>query len=100
MSVFLMTPQEVALHLAQSAQAKRLSLNMTQRSLAERSQVSFGVLKKFERSGKISLESLLKIAWVLDSLEAFMEIFKLISKGRPISLDEILRQKTRKRGRT
>ncbi len=53
---------EMALHLARQAQKKRLSLNFSQRTLAERSGVSYGVLKKFEQTGCISLESLLKNA--------------------------------------
>lgn len=98
-SLFLSTPQEMAKHMAKLAQAKRLSLNLSQKTLSEYSGVSFGVLKKFERTGKISLESLLKIALSLGTLENFKDVFKPIPLQHLGSLDEILKDKRRKRGR-
>ena len=60
-SFFLMTPREVAGYIAKQAQAKRLSLNLSQKTLSERASVSFGVLKKFERTGKFLLSPCLKL---------------------------------------
>lgn len=97
-SIFL-TPQELAKQIAQLAQAKRLSLNLSQRSLSERSGVSFGVIKKFERTGKISLESLLKIASALGSLDEFALLFKPLPPEKIVTLDELINEKKRKRGR-
>ncbi len=54
----MMTPREVSKYIAHQMQAKRLAVNLGQKTLSERSGVSFGVLKKFERTGKVSLESL------------------------------------------
>lgn len=93
------TPSEVAKHIAASAKKKRLSLNLSQHSLSERSGVSLSVLKKFERTGKISLESLLKIALVLGNLSDFADAFKPIPLQMLPTLDSLLKQKTRKRGR-
>ena len=62
---------------------------MSQRTLAERSGVSYGTLKKFERTGQISLTSLLKIALILDSLEDFQHLFH--TPLLPQSLDTLLR---------
>ncbi len=93
------TPHEMVKQLAHQAQAKRLSLNLTQKSLADRSGVSFGVIKNFERTGKISLESLLKLAIVLNSLEKFKELFEENPLENILSLDELLKDKPRKRGR-
>ena len=59
MSVFLVTPHDMADHIAKQAQAKRLSLNLSQKTLSERSCVRYGVIKKFERAGLISLDELL-----------------------------------------
>ncbi|MSP53389.1 MAG: XRE family transcriptional regulator [Gammaproteobacteria bacterium] len=97
-SIFI-TYQELMAHITKTAQAKRLSLDWSQQTLSERSGVSFGVIKKFERTGKISLESLSKIAVVLGSVEDFMGLFKLTSMEEIKSLDELLEQKKRKRGR-
>lgn len=98
-SFVMMTPPEIEEHIAKQARLKRLSLNLSQQSLSERSGVSFGVLKKFERTGKISLESLLKIAFALDALSDFKSLFELSDQGKKTSLDEIMQDKSRKRGR-
>ena len=50
---------------------RRKSLGYTQPELASRSGVSLGSLKRFERFGQISLESLLKLALVLECLGEF-----------------------------
>lgn len=94
-----MTPQEVALHLAKQVRSKRLSLNFSQKTLSEHSGVSFGVIKKFERTGKISLESLLKIALALNSLGDFENLFRQPPPETFFSLDDLLKDRTRKRGR-
>ncbi|MBI5447598.1 MAG: helix-turn-helix transcriptional regulator [Gammaproteobacteria bacterium] len=93
------TPLSVAKEMAKAAKNKRLSFNMTQESLSERSGVSLGTLKKFEYTGKISLESLLKIATILKSLDDFSGVFKPTPPESYSSLDELLKQKVRKRGR-
>lgn len=99
MTPIFMTSEEVARHIAASAKEKRLALDLSQCSLSERSGVSLGVLKKFERTGKISLESLLKLALALGSLSDFIEVFKQITPEELPALDDLLKQKTRKRGR-
>ena len=99
MSLNFLTCHEMAEHIAKLVQTKRLSLNLSQKSLAERSGVSFGVLKKFERTGKISLESLLKISLVLGCLGDFGTLFKIDAPENLSSLDKIIDDKTRKRGR-
>lgn len=93
------TPYEIMISLAKSAKKKRLNLNLSQNSLSERSGVSLGVLKKFERTGKISLESLLKLALVLESLGEFTKLFKETPPEALPSLDALINQKNRKRGR-
>ena len=55
--------------------------------LADKSGVSLGSLKRFERTGEISLSSLLKIALVLDSLKEFERLF---DKPEYTSIEEIL----------
>ncbi|HEV3269920.1 MAG TPA: helix-turn-helix transcriptional regulator [Candidatus Rhabdochlamydia sp.] len=97
--LFMATPWEVQKHLAKQVKEKRLSLNLSQQTLSNRSGVSFGVLKKFEQTGKISLESLLKIALVLESLEGFKDLFKQTKLERLTSIDELIKSKKRKRGR-
>ena len=106
MTLILTTPSEVADLIAQRAKDIRLSLNLSQRSLAARSGVSLSVIKKFERTGKISLNSLLMIALPLDCLMEFLNLFNSKSpenaakSGKLMTLDDLLKDQTRKRGRT
>lgn len=93
------TPSEMAMRIAATAKEMRLSLNLSQETLSERSGVSWGVIKKFERTGKISLESLLKLALTLGSLDDFTGLFKAPAPQTFATLDELLKKKTRKRGR-
>jgi transcriptional regulator with XRE-family HTH domain len=94
-----LTPKDVLLTIAEAAREKRLSKNLSQKSLAENSGVSLGTLKKFEGTGKISLESLLKLALCLDSLQEFLKLFKLQADQKFKTLDEVIHYKVRKRGR-
>ncbi len=97
----MMTPREVAMDLAHKVKAKRLFLNLSQQTLSDRSGVSYGVLKKFERTGKISLESLLKLALSLRALDGFDPLFAKPKPEEALSLDQLMAQdKIRKRGRT
>ena len=71
----LKTPYEVSIKIAEKAKAARKYMKLTQQQLSAQSGVSLGSLKKFERTGEISLSSLLKIALVLDSLKEFERLF-------------------------
>ena len=83
----LKTPYEVSIKIAEKAKAKRKYMKLTQQQLSDKSGVSLGSLKRFERTGEISLSSLLKIALVLDSLKEFERLF---DKPEYTSIEEIL----------
>jgi transcriptional regulator with XRE-family HTH domain len=99
MAFNLHTPHDLLMQIALRAREKRLALNLTQSSLSKSSGVSFSVIKKFESTGKISIESLLKIALILDSLNEFNELFSAKSMVEYTTLDQLLKIKPRKRGR-
>jgi len=65
------TPSEMMETIKTKFRQRRKALGYTQPELASRSGVSLGSLKRFERFGKISLESLLKLALVLECLGEF-----------------------------
>jgi transcriptional regulator with XRE-family HTH domain len=98
-SISMKSPHEMAKEIAKRAKDKRLSLNLSQQTLSKKSGVSYGTLKKFEHSGQISLQSLLKIALALDELEKFEHLFAKSADELPASIDELLIDKSRKRGR-
>jgi transcriptional regulator with XRE-family HTH domain len=101
LSMELKTPKDVQRELAGRFRARRLSMNLTQEGLAARSGVTWSSLKRFEHTGLISLDALLKLAMVLNCLGDFDRI--CVDDGRSLAsrtLDEILREpKPRTKGR-
>jgi HTH-type transcriptional regulator / antitoxin HipB len=75
MSLSLYTPAEIALELADRVRDRRLARAWTQAELAERAGLALPTLKLFERTGKISLDRLLRIASALGALEDFRAPF-------------------------
>ncbi len=87
--------------IARRAVARRVALGWTREELAERSGVAVGTLKRFEQTGQVSLERLLKIAVALDALPEFGGLFP---EPAAASLDELearaaARRRVRARGR-
>jgi transcriptional regulator with XRE-family HTH domain len=98
-SVDMMAPQEIQKVIASGARNRRLQLNLSQQTLSEKSGVSYGSLKKFEQTGQISLESLLKLAVVLGRVDDFKALFAPAPAIAALSLDELIETDKRKRGR-
>lgn len=68
------TPRSMMQKIATRFRDRRLFLGLSQQGLSERSGVSLGTLKRFEHSGQIALESLLKLSVILECLEDFHAI--------------------------
>ncbi len=85
--------------IAKQARALRLELNLSQQTLSNKSGVSYGSLKKFEQTGHISLESLLKLAIILGAMDSFKALFAPTPTTSALSLDELMEIDKRKRGR-
>lgn len=83
--------------IAQRVRAQRLRRNWSQETLAQRAGISYGTLKRFEQTGQIALASLLKLALALNALEDFDVLFATATT--PHSLDALLQDSPRKRGR-
>jgi transcriptional regulator with XRE-family HTH domain len=91
------SPPEIMRDVAARARARRLGENLTQDGLATRAGVSLGSLKRFERTGEISLERLVRIAIALGASD---ELDRLFRPRDPRNLDEILATpRARERGR-
>ena len=99
LNINISTPTSIMEELKIKFKQKRLSLNLTQEGLCKKSAVSLGSLKRFEKTGLISLESLLKLALVLECLDDFKNIATL-SQEKINSLDDLMKKEkpTRKRG--
>ncbi|MFW5500916.1 MULTISPECIES: helix-turn-helix domain-containing protein [unclassified Maridesulfovibrio] len=95
------TPSESIQIIGRNIRDQRLSRNWTQMTLAERAGVPISTLRKFEQTGKISLESFIKICFCLDILD------ELLNTTAPkeqefTSMDQVLNDtapKRRKRGK-
>ena len=86
-----------ATELASAARTRRLGLNLSQDDLARASGVPLATLKKFERSGQISLTSFLSLC---DALVVGHRLEDLIPPAPPSSLDKVdgkAPRRTRKR---
>lgn len=92
----LKTPNEVLLQLAGRMRERRLKQNLTQEGLATRSGISIGAVKHFEKTGKIVLDNLLKMAVVLGCLNEFDELLSSTPKPTNLFVDE---ETPRKKGR-
>ena len=69
-------PYDFLQEIASRHKALRKQAGFSQSELAKRSGVSLGSLKRFELTGQISLESLLKLADVLNRLNDFEAILQ------------------------
>lgn len=87
--------------IAQNVRARRLSMELTQEDLAERSGVPLATLRKFEQKGSISMESFLKLLMVIGGMEEIIDVLKP-EKTVFTSIDDVLKNTDntlRKRGR-
>ncbi|SED93564.1 Helix-turn-helix domain-containing protein [Rhizobiales bacterium GAS191] len=83
----LNSPGEVIRSVASRAKDRRLREGLTQQALADRSGVSFGSIKRFERTGEISLRGLVQVAFALGVQGDFEGLFQPIPFA---TLDEVL----------
>lgn len=68
------SPKEMMMLLSENIKVLRKQEKMSQRELSERSGVAYASVRKFESTGIISLESLLKICDALKRLTDFESI--------------------------
>ena len=100
MNIYTLLPApEVAADLAKRLKSRRLARNLTQAGLAARSGVPLGTLKKFERTGAISLVSFIRLVVALGE-QAGLERLMVTDDRDSMTLDQMLSvPKARKRGR-
>ncbi len=71
---FLHTPEEVSRELAQKTRRLRLFRKWKQVTLVERSGVTLASLRRFERTGQVSLKNLLRLCFALGRLDDFQSV--------------------------
>lgn len=70
-----LTPQEINLKIAERIRIIRRRRKISQEKLSEKAGVSLGSVKRFERTGEISLLSLTKLAISLDIEQELKNLF-------------------------
>ena len=85
------TLEEINMALAQRLSRIRKRRNLSQQTLAAKSNVSFGSIKRFETTGQISLISLTKLCIALDCVDEIKNLFTDVEYG---SIEEVLRERT------
>jgi len=90
-------PQDLAEAIARQAKARRLGLNLSRQTLAEKAGVPAPTLCKFERTGQASLLTVLKIADGLGGL-AHITPQSLFPDLPPLDIEHFVAP-ARKRGR-
>ncbi len=86
-------PSDVLLEVAIKIKRLRKEALMSQPELAKRSGVSHGSVKRFEQTGQISFESLLKILHVLNRLHEMESLFE--SNDDLKKVEQLFSNKTR-----
>ena len=85
------TKRKIAAH----AKARRLAENLTRETVSERSSVPVSTLKRFETTGEASIDTIIKIAFVLGCMNGFLDLFP----QKPILTNRDLETVGRRRGR-
>jgi transcriptional regulator with XRE-family HTH domain len=97
MNYSLHTPEEMSQTLAARLKELRLLKRWKRRTLAERSGVTEASLKRFEQTGKVSMENFLKLVLALGRLDEIETLLRPVA-ARSIKELEQQEEKTPRRG--
>ena len=89
MQYILDMPSDIAIRLATKLKSIRKRRKITQKQLAARSNVSYATLRKFEKTGQISLESFIKLSMELGLTS---ELNNLFSTPVYNSIEEVINE--------
>ena len=95
----LHTPDEIERRLAGRIRAERLRRGFKQSTLAERSGVSLATIRRYERTGRTSLENLLKLCHALGRLDEFAGLLEPPAASSIAELEARLEPSTPRRRR-
>lgn len=99
MSIALYNPEEIAERLAARVMQLRLAHDWKRETLAERAGLSASTIKRFESTGQVSLDNLLRLALALGCLEQFEALFAAGPITTLAELERRVEAPERRRGR-
>lgn len=85
------TPEEIDMALAKRLRRIRKRRELSQQALSEKSNVSYGSIKRFETTGQISLIFLTKLCIALDCVDEIRNLFTDVAYD---SIEEVIRERT------
>ena len=92
----LMSHDEILRGIGDRARRYRLDqFNWSQETLQQRSGVAVSTIKRFEKTGKITLDNLILIATAMQAANPLLQLFEML----PVESIAELEQRTRKRQR-
>lgn len=97
--IALQAPRDAARTLARRVKGLRLARGWTQLETAERAGIALATYRRFERTGHISLDRILKLAVILDAYAGFDQLFVESPVQSLAELEQRAERQTRKRGR-
>lgn len=92
-TIFDDTPSAVLAQIATRARARRLAAGLTRAKLAAKAGVSVDVVKRLEGDGRVSLESLARLAMAMDATDGLRALFPDVQVS---SLRELEQQAARR----
>lgn len=95
----LQTSRDIARTLARRVRALRLERGWTQQEVAERAGLALATYRTFERSGRVSLDRLLKLAFIFEARSGFDQLFALKPIRSLAELEQRVERPSRKRGK-
>lgn len=95
MLTLITNPKGAILEIGQKAKAERIRIGYRLQDLSQKSGVSYGSLRRFEKTGEIAFEGLVKILSVYGKIP---ELNSLFNTPPIVSLDD-LNPPSRKRGK-
>jgi transcriptional regulator with XRE-family HTH domain len=98
LSLINKTPDQMMRSISQRVRERRLEKNLSQKTLASRSGLTFASYRRFETSGEISLRSLVMIALALDMTTEFETLFSTPTYQSIEQLLNLEQSPKRKRG--
>jgi len=92
----LYTPEEISQGLAKRLKSLRLQKRWKRSTLAMRSNVTEASLKRFEQTGKVSMENFLKLIFALDRLDEMQALLQPAVANSIKELEQIEQKKPRR----
>ncbi|HET6250324.1 MAG TPA: helix-turn-helix transcriptional regulator [Tepidisphaeraceae bacterium] len=94
----LQTPADIQRALASRMREARIGQDLTQQTLARNSGVNLATLRRFERTGEVSLKHLLRLCHALGRLDDFNGILQPPPAATLAELEAQIHRPRRKRG--